>query len=76
MKHLILYNKNDKAFSFRGLLQQTIIKRIVLLLLLIIVMLGAEAQIRAVGFGSWNDPNTWDAGVPTSHVLGKFNLAS
>lgn len=65
MKHLILSNKNDQAFSLRGLLQQTI-KRGVLLLLLIISMQWAEGQIRAVGFGSWNNPATWDAGVPTA----------
>ena len=35
-------------------------------MLLLIVMQGTEAQIRAVGFGSWDDPNTWDAGVPTA----------
>jgi hypothetical protein len=67
MKQLILSNKNDQAFSLRGLLQQTI-KKGILLLLLIISMQWVQAQaIKAAGFGSWNNPATWEGGVvPTA----------
>lgn len=62
MKHLIQQNKNDQAFDLYGLLQSTL-KKGVLLLLLIISMQWAEGQIRAKGFGSWNNPTTWDGNI-------------
>ena len=34
--------------------------------MLIFALQEAEAQIRAVGFGSWNNAATWDNGVPTA----------
>ena len=67
MKHLIQSNRKPTLDFLTGKLSKLVKPGLMLVLLMgFTIITKSQTTITAVQTGPWNDPNTWDEGVPTA----------